>query len=915
MNENWRRLKPTDVAKWINFGGVNGKWTYSPDQPVGMAALQTEGVAHLWNVLSRNPVALLADEVGMGKTFEALGVAALLWRRKPDAKILVIAPNRDICAHWQREFSAFTRDIYLKADGFVKAKNDGKPVPSFGVHYRLPELTEAIEQRSEHDAPAQFYITTIHALSGLVDSSNEPTDKTAAARRAARGLHRRIMAASDGAGFDLMIVDEAHYFRNRRGGSQRVAAAEEFFGKPEKPIAQRTLLLTATPSHTRLDDVASILGYFLHRSALEEKTVNELMRKYALRRFRRMEGLGISYTKHQYRREIATPCQFGDSPQDEMFFALYQKLLIKREVVNEEKRRALYGYLEGFESAGHAEGAQAETQGGAEELEDERSKDFRAAADTKLLQDMSSDFRRLFGTAPDHPKYDGIVKICAPQNLFEMSQERHLHEDKHLVFVRRIPSVRELTKRINERYDDLLAQHIADALGWDEETYRRWKGSNWSREAFNEIARSGDSRDPDSDDDPIDEAEGAGESADEHDYLRSRIADLFVTKKASDGRPPARPTDCSRFSLSLRKTTSIFAMLLEPASDYQTGAYPWYYHFIQGGKQRMDFAKAAQMLRMEAWSKFPRETLDNLRPHDADQRDYDEPLETIWSVVFHHLPESEKATLCRWATASPRIAENFANYLKAGFLFASPVIVELYGWHATFDKGLSGDEKHTNVQRRYRKFVDYVRQRIESSLLLKYFTSALTTFEQLCTKIIDHEVDAWDKGWRTLTTLSSPAWYASGESSHRQHLILGFNSPFYPNTLIATSVFQEGVNLHLQCRKVHHYGIAWTPGDNEQRVGRVDRLFGKVNSLLREHGPSEGALEINYPYLKDSFDEDQIGSFIERKYEVEEKMDRCEQGAFDKEIRLMRSGWEAYLRTPTQNETLSDPYPAAFTKD
>jgi hypothetical protein len=910
MTENWRRLKPTDVAKWINFGGVNGEWTYSPDQPAGMAALQTEGVAHLWNVLSRNPVALLADEVGMGKTFEALGVAALLWRRKPDAKVLVIAPNRDICAHWQREFSAFTRDLYIKADGFVKSKNDGKPVPLFGAHYRLPELTEAIEQ----DAPAQFYVTTIHSLSGLVDSSDESTDKIAAARRAARGLHGRIMAATEGSGFDLMIVDEAHYFRNRRGGSQRVAAADEFFGKPEKPLAQRTLLLTATPSHTRLGDVASILGYFLNRSALEEKTVDELMRKYALRRFRRMEGQGISYTKHQYRREIATPCQFGDSPQDEMFFALYQKLLIKREVVNEEKRRALYGYLEGFESAGHAEGTQ-ETQGGSEELEDERSKDFRAAADTKLLQDMSSDFRSLFGTAPDHPKYDGIVKICAPHNLFDMSQERHLHEDKHLVFVRRIPSVRELTKRINERYDDLLAQHIASALCWDEENHRRWKGSNWSREVFNDIAKSGDSQDPDADDDQMDEAEGDGDTADEHDYLRSRIADLFVTKKASNGRPPAPPTNCSRFSLSLRKTTSIFSMLLEPASDYLTGAYPWYYHFIQGGKQRMDFAKAAQMLRLGGRTEFPLEKLDNLRPHDADQREYDEPLETIWSVVFHHLPESEKAMLCSWASDFPRIAENFANYLKAGFLFSSPVIIELYGWHAMFETELAGDGRHSNVQRRYRKFLDYVRQRIGNSLLLKYFISALTTFEQLCAKIIDHEVDAWDKGWRTLTTLSSPAWYASGESSHRQHLILGFNSPFYPNTLIATSVFQEGVNLHLQCRKVHHYGIAWTPGDNEQRVGRVDRLFGKVNSLLREHGPDEGALEINYPYLKDSFDEDQIGSFIERKHDVEEKMDRCEQSAFDKEIRLTRSGWEAFLRSPTKNQMLSDPYPASFSKD
>ena len=33
----------------------------------------------------------------------------------------------------------------------------------------------------------------------------------------------------------------------------------------------------------------------------------------------------------------------------------------------------------------------------------------------------------------------------------------------------------------------------------------------------------------------------------------------------------------------------------------------------------------------------------------------------------------------------------------------------------------------------------------------------------------------WGQGWRTLTTLSSPAAYASGESSHRQHLIMAPN--------------------------------------------------------------------------------------------------------------------------------------------
>jgi hypothetical protein len=71
-------------------------------------------------------------------------------------------------------------------------------------------------------------------------------------------------------------------------------------------------------------------------------------------------------------------------------------------------------------------------------------------------------------------------------------------------------------------------------------------------------------------------------------------------------------------------------------------------------------------------------------------------------------------------------------------------------------------------------------------------------------------------------------------------------------------------------------------------------------------------LDINYPYLQGSFDEDQVGSFIERKHAVEEKMDRCMQGSFDKEIRLTRPGWQAFLRRPVVESSLEDPYPARF---
>jgi hypothetical protein len=61
----------------------------------------------------------------------------------------------------------------------------------------------------------------------------------------------------------------------------------------------------------------------------------------------------------------------------------------------------------------------------------------------------------------------------------------------------------------------------------------------------------------------------------------------------------------------------------------------------------------------------------------------------------------------------------------------------------------------------------------------------------------------------------------------------GFNSPFQPLVLIASSVGQEGIDLQKYCRHVIHYDLEWNPAKLEQREGRVDRegrlATGKVN--------------------------------------------------------------------------------------
>lgn len=892
---DWGALLPKTVADWINFDRSNPHWHYEGQDSTSMASRQAEGVAYIWNLLSLHGVALLADEVGMGKTFQALGVVALLWKMKPDAKVLVMAPNRDICAHWRREYRAFVQFHYRSVDHCVKNGVDGGPVQSIQMCSRLDELATAVEEGAGH-----LYLTTIHALSGLVPAAEKGSDNAATARKYASKMHDRIKVVLGGAGFDLIIVDEAHYFRNRDGGSQRVNAAEAFFGTPDARLADKALLLTATPSHTQLNDVHNILGYFVDSSEGSDHSALALMRQYGLRRFRRMQGGGHHYSKREYRCEKDMPCDFGQRPESEMFFALYQKKLVTELGMTRDNKSLLYGFLEGFESVGRAgPTSEAGTVVDAE-VEEDTGKDFSKAKDTDLLARLTAQYSSTFGRFPDHPKYGQLVEQCLPEDLF--AAPRDLHEDKHLVFVRRIPSVRELTQRLNEAYDAVLAQRIYRAWGLsdDDSAVEKWRKSKpmWSRSGFDELVRSCQVDIPEQEGDLDDEGQSGPEEKGDA-YLGSAIADLFVVKKGKDGR-----TDASNVSLRFWKPESAFAMFLEPSLDYKDGGYSTYYQYTQGGRIRADYVTAAREARLRQHDRLAQKLEASHREYET--QNYVQEIKTVWSLVYPELSKSQQDKLSDWAQNRPDVAENYANYIKAGFLFASPVMVELYAWFTEFNRASSV----VGVQERYAFFINFVAARIKKSLLLAYFKSALDTFEILCEKIVDHKLGEWEKEWRALTSLQNPAWYASGESKNRQRLILGFNSPFYPNILIATSVFQEGVNLHLQCRKVHHYGIAGSPGDNEQRVGRIDRLFGKVNELLKVDGLAE--LEINYPFLKSSVDEDQVASFIARKFHVEEKMDSCIQEPFNRSVELTRENWREFLRTPVKSIVVQDPYPARF---
>jgi superfamily II DNA or RNA helicase len=85
----------------------------------------------------------------------------------------------------------------------------------------------------------------------------------------------------------------------------------------------------------------------------------------------------------------------------------------------------------------------------------------------------------------------------------------------------------------------------------------------------------------------------------------------------------------------------------------------------------------------------------------------------------------------------------------------------------------------------------------------------------------------------------------------RRRLMLAFNTPLFPEVLIASSVMAEGVDLHLNCRHVIHHDLDWNPSVLEQRTGRVDRLGSKSET-------SGKPIVVYQPYVESTQDEKQF---------------------------------------------------------
>lgn len=164
-------------------------------------------IQNLMTFCRRAPVALLADDVGLGKTISAGLILSELMARRKVSRVLVVAPSL-LLPQWREELYEKFNIAALEATGASLAKSLDSSVP--------------------------VVISTYQSVRSTLD---------------------KIRAAN----FDMIILDEAHKLRNLHGTSSPPLFAQAVRQALADRVFKYALMLTATPIQNRLWDLYSLV--------------------------------------------------------------------------------------------------------------------------------------------------------------------------------------------------------------------------------------------------------------------------------------------------------------------------------------------------------------------------------------------------------------------------------------------------------------------------------------------------------------------------------------------------------------------------------------------------------------------------------------------------------------------------------
>ena len=276
---------------------------------------QEDTVLRALDILDTRPGVVLADEVGMGKTYEALGVAAAMRRAKPRSRIVIVTPGPDLNRKWSEEFPRF-REMFDFGDDIVPVRNLAEFVQEVRSRRRHPIVVAPVNMfQSGRGYSDQVYLLSLYfywkrlhgntasaimrrfregehdrvdveaecflgifdlqqierhlrtafqgsrgngpaGLDDLYESGGNAAFEKERAVRDALYRARFVLAGKLVPTIDLLVVDEAHKLRNP--GSLRSQAMRRVFDRRFR----KALFLTATPFQLDVGELRQVFSLF-----------------------------------------------------------------------------------------------------------------------------------------------------------------------------------------------------------------------------------------------------------------------------------------------------------------------------------------------------------------------------------------------------------------------------------------------------------------------------------------------------------------------------------------------------------------------------------------------------------------------------------------------------------------------------
>ena len=480
-----------------------------------LANRQLEAITKSYLYLTKpgNNIIYIADEVGLGKTYIAAGIAMLFRHFSGDTKNhkdLIIVPKKNLQDKWKKELKNFVSNNYLCDDDLIKQqynfdeaiKDRLMPVRCTDPIsiFRMTSFSNIAATQNRKSELYDYLLSYIFSNDEFARSVLNEAWQFGYFNKGLESNLRKLLAYLMNAlspKINCLIIDEAHNYKYGIGGdnydeSIRNETTARFLGaiqdnsilnnfpelrsKIKIPLAEKIICLSATPKDRSLLEIKNQFNCFSNKHILSDSNtagdIESRLKRFLLRGnleyVLNTEVVSRNQCREEHRKgnvnksEVAIPLTIDDS-FDAVFWQLLQYKSIKH---LDQKNNASFeiGMLASFEtymadldrrSLKNIEVSNEPEEKDKEDKEYEQTalRSIQESQDINIIRGIMASYYENFKKFPPHPKQT---------KLEDEIIEQLKRQEKSLIFVRRVASSYELEKRIKERFESeiVLGQYL-----------------------------------------------------------------------------------------------------------------------------------------------------------------------------------------------------------------------------------------------------------------------------------------------------------------------------------------------------------------------------------------------------------------------------------------------------------------------